>query len=245
MWCGLCVLLCVFALQLWHSPYYNKREDRLESLTLGATVVSLLLGMALLLGQDGGASDGLVSGLRAVVGTLNVGVVVVFAWQLVAELRAVRRAAKAAGASAPVATAPAAPASTAPAAAAPMPAAAGPARSPRPAAALANSAVAAPASTPPPARRAWFGGAGSTLAAALRQVFRGSGEQGNGGRAAAHSWAVGRVRGTSFGMTNPMHAENGVGCAMHAEEGSGRVELSVADEELMARGSAGIRTSDL
>ena len=54
-------------------------------------------------------------------------------------------------------------------------------------------------------------------------------------------------------MTNPMHAENGVGCAMHAEEGSGRVELSVADKELMARardlytlqGSAGVRTPDV
>eukprot|EP00937_MAST-01D_sp_MAST-1D-sp2_P000550 g550.t1 len=95
VWCGLGVVLCAFALQLWHSPYFNKREDRLESLTLGVTAVSLLLGMAVLLGQHSRASDSLMSGLRALVGALNAGVVLVFVWQLVAEVRAVRRATKA------------------------------------------------------------------------------------------------------------------------------------------------------
>ena len=44
------VLQISFVLQLHFSPYYNTREDRLETLSLGATTVSLVLGQGLLLG---------------------------------------------------------------------------------------------------------------------------------------------------------------------------------------------------
>eukprot|EP00937_MAST-01D_sp_MAST-1D-sp2_P004703 g4703.t1 len=81
VWAGLWVLLVSFVLQLWHAPYHNTREDRLESLALGATAASLMLGQALLLGGDAGTEEA----VRTVVGGLNLAVTAVFVWQLVAE----------------------------------------------------------------------------------------------------------------------------------------------------------------
>jgi hypothetical protein len=91
VWAGLCVLLVAFALQLWHSPYQHPREDRLESLTLGATTVSLMIGLALVLGKDGGMGSGTAMALRFLVGAVNVAVMATAIFQLVAEIRDVRR----------------------------------------------------------------------------------------------------------------------------------------------------------
>eukprot|EP00936_MAST-01D_sp_MAST-1D-sp1_P002057 g2057.t1 len=87
VWAGLCIVSFSFVLQLFHSPYHNKREDRLESLTLGVITVSLLLGVALLLGKDDKASLTELSVVRATVGSLNIGVLCVFMWQLSDEIK--------------------------------------------------------------------------------------------------------------------------------------------------------------
>ena len=85
VWAGLIVLQVSFVLQLHFSPYYNTREDRLETLSLGATTVSLVLGQGLLLGGMSAAQQAVV---RTAIGAINVVVICVFIWHLYRELKA-------------------------------------------------------------------------------------------------------------------------------------------------------------
>ena len=75
VYAGLWVLLIAFILQVLCQPYSNAMTGFLETLTLGATLVTLLLGQALALG---GLSDSTETFIRTLAALINVGMLCYF-----------------------------------------------------------------------------------------------------------------------------------------------------------------------